>query len=183
VIAHRPGLTELADRSHLGTVDRGAGTARGRLAGRRTDAASCFISATVTVSDRIITAFSTGTAGQAEVRAVEGVDEEVLEPDSPIFPRWSDMRNVLIGLGVLTALAQNVQTASAQGTTSIKIVEATAAGTGPYTITSEGLVSIKIGEVFMGVQYQVLDLPQAALLTSASPTSPMVRPSLAWKRK
>jgi hypothetical protein len=110
------------------------------------------------VSDRIITAFSTGTAGQAEVRAVEGVDEEVLEPDSPIFPRWSDMRNVLIGLGVLTALAQNVQTASAQGTTSIKIVEAKAAGTGPYTITSEGLVSIKIGEVFMGVQYQVLEL-------------------------
>jgi len=68
------------------------------------------------------------------------------------------MRNVLIGLGVLTALAQNVQTASAQGTTSIKIVEAKAAGTGPYTITSEGLVSIKIGEVFMGVQYQVLEL-------------------------
>jgi hypothetical protein len=92
------------------------------------------------------------------------------------------MRNVLIGLGVLTALAQNVQTASAQGTTSVKITKATVAGTGPYTITSEGLVSIKIGEVFMGVQYQVLDLPQAALLTSASPTSPMVRPSLAWQR-
>lgn len=70
------------------------------------------------------------------------------------------MRKVLIGTGMLVlSLVLNVGSAKAAGTTSCKMTKATPAGTGPYTISAEGTISLSDTEKgFAGVQYQVLEL-------------------------
>ena len=67
------------------------------------------------------------------------------------------MKTVLIGLGVLLA-SSILNVSSVHADTTCKMTKATAAGTGPYTISAEGTVSISTGESFGGVQYQILEL-------------------------